>query len=166
MEVHKSGCTTLSVLEPGGNFAAVPGFWCAPHATNMTNSLGSQHHPTCCCPLSLLCHTCGFCAAAKPLLQPPSELTALLEGEALFCWIPCPWEAAVTDVLCPADHQCCRNRSSHLPEAGEGTRVLGHRGRGGRCHPKVQQGLCGAATNPSSSTLQIPKCHTFCWIGV
>lgn len=92
------GCTTQSVLDQEGTLLQCQAS--GVHPMPQTWSLGFQHHHICCCPLSLLCHTCCFCAAARPLLQPPSEMEALLEGEALFCWIPCPWEAATTDVLC------------------------------------------------------------------
>lgn len=103
------------------------------HPMAQTWSLGFQPQHMCCCALALLCHTCCFCATAKPLLQPPSKMEALLEGEALFCWIPARGKLQSLMSFAPADHQCCRNRSGHLAEAGEGTRVLGHRGRGGRC---------------------------------
>lgn len=113
------------------------------HPMPQTWSLGLQHHHMCCCPLSLLCHTCCFCAAAKPLLQPPSEMKAVLEGETLFFWILSPREAATLMSFAPPDHQCSRNRGSHLPEAGEGTRVLGHRGRGGTCATPRGQDAAG-----------------------
>lgn len=35
LEMDQRGCATPSVLEPGGSFAAVEGFWRAPRVTNM-----------------------------------------------------------------------------------------------------------------------------------
>lgn len=77
-------------------------------------------------------------------------LVAFVQQLDHSCSLPARWKLCWRGKLCsagspahgklqplmsfaPADHQCCRNRSSHFSEAGEGTRILGHRGRGGRC---------------------------------
>lgn len=92
LEMLKRGCSAPGVLETGGSLQRcrasgvhpVPGTWV----------LGLQHHcaafpsPHSITQIALVAPGGGL-AAAKPSLQPPSEMKALLVGAALLPWMPC-----------------------------------------------------------------------------
>lgn len=119
-------------------------------------ALGLQHRHMRCCPYSITWIT--LISSVQQLNHPCSlpVKSELLEGES---WIPCAREARSLTFLALPDHQCSGVGGSHYPEAGEGTRVLGHWGRGGRCAAPGGQTAARLVRGHAQSQTHLQHCR-------
>lgn len=121
-----------------------------------------------------VCHTdpsrC-LCAAAKPPLEPPSEIKAPLEGEALLRWVPCRVgshahrASFLLQITSAAETEAVTSQKLVKGHAYSvtGAEEVRSPPRRGETQPALRVAWAVAATNPSSM-LQILQSRPFCRI--